>query len=96
MQAMLEEYKADLISRGFSEIIIKIKVESFLESYKKGFVKGEVKILIRTLFLCFGSPSESLMNRICAIADISKLERLYDIAFYCESMDDFERAMESL
>ncbi|MDR3111210.1 MAG: Rpn family recombination-promoting nuclease/putative transposase [Planctomycetaceae bacterium] len=83
------------VNETVKDILGEKTVSTILEKIGDKFrVESEAKLLIRSLTLRFGSPSESLTNRIRAITDISEIDRLYDIAFYCESIEAFEHEVE--
>ncbi|GHS93821.1 hypothetical protein FACS1894107_12690 [Planctomycetales bacterium] len=60
-----------------------------IEGEAKGIVKGEVKGILRTLAKRFTTIPATLQEKVSALTDMAAIDRLADLAFDCESVDEF-------
>jgi len=62
-------------------------------SRAEGEAKGEAKTIIRFLTRRFGVVAPSLEGKLYELMDVDQLDRLFDFAQDCNSLEEFERAM---
>ena len=60
----------------------------------EGEAKGEARAILRTLTRRFQKIPASLKERILAITDLDRLEYLADLAFDCDSLEEFDNAVK--
>ena len=59
----------------------------------EGEARGEAKSIIRTLTRRFQIVSPTITEKVFELTDLADVERLADFAFGCQSLDEFEDAL---
>ena len=61
--------------------------------YTEGEAKGEAKSIIRTLTKRFQTISPTITEKVHGLTDLVEIERLADFAYDCQTLDEFEAAL---
>jgi len=70
------------------------RAEGRVEGWTKGKAEGEARGVLRILARQHGRIPESLSERVLAITDVEKLDRLFDLAFDCATLEEFEKHLD--
>ena len=93
----MSETDVATISPLFQELMAEGEVIGFGKGEVIGCEKGEVmreaKSIIRTLTKRFQTVSPTTNEMVFAISDLDELERLADFAYDCQSLAEFETAL---
>lgn len=66
------------------------------ESQREGKRENSSQLILRRLTKRFGDVSSDLPARLAAVTDEAKLLDLVDVAFECDTLDQFLSAMPSM
>lgn len=91
MSTLLEQFQAEGLAIGQA----RGEARGEARGIAIGEARGEAKSIIRTLARNHGTVPESLAEQVREITDIETLDRLFDLAFDCESLEEFEKAIQS-
>ena len=78
----------------WDQLIEEGKTEGEAKGEIKGEAKGKADGIIRTLTKRIAQPSEELEKNLRAVTDLEQLDQLFDVAFDCQSLDEFSEELK--
>jgi len=84
-----------IFEKVFEEPIGETDMPTLVERWvAEGKAEGEARGVLRILARRHGYIPESLSERVLAITDVERIERLFDLAFDCATLEEFEKYLD--
>lgn len=80
-------YMSQTINRG-------IQATAMEQGMEQGVIQGEAKTIVRFLTIRFQSVPKSIEEKVLAITNVDRLDKLADKAALCQTLDEFARDLE--